>query len=194
MPSASWAQTSFLGGEWSETAQGRFDDPVYEAALNVCLNGLPIESGAWTRRPGTMFAQTTRNGAAGRVIGFNHKQAQANTLEFTDGHLRIRQGATLVTQNDSVVVSSISTANPAVVLLASAVTWATADQAYFTGLSTSCPLLQNRVFSLTMVDTTHFSLSDPLTGATIDGSTLGVAGLAAGTKLNRILDITTPYD
>src|SRR5262245_19254136 len=193
MPVASWAQVSFLGGEWSETAQGRFDDPIYEVSLNVCLNGVPVESGAWTRRPGTMFAQTTRNGAAGRVIGFNHKQAQANTLEFTDGHLRIRQGPTLITQNDSVTVTSISTANPAVVLLSSAVTWATADQAYFTLLGTSCPLLQNRVFALTKVDTTHFSLSDPITGATIDGTTLGVGSLAAGTKINRILDLSTVY-
>jgi hypothetical protein len=193
MPVASWAQVSFLGGEWSETAQGRFDDPAYETALNVCLNGLPVEAGAWTRRPGTMFAQTTRNGAPGRVIGFNHKQAQANTLEFTDNHLRIRQGPTLITQNDSVTVTSISTANPAVALLSNAVTWSIGDQGYFTLLSTSCPLLQNRVFALTKIDTTHFSLSDPITGANIDGATLGVSGLAVGTMLNRILDISSPY-
>src|SRR5262245_9201306 len=153
MGSASWAQTSFLGGIWSETAQGRFDGPAHETAPGPCPNSLPIEAGSWTRRPGTMFAQTTRNGAAGRVIGFNHKQSQANTLEFTDGHLRIRQGPTLITQNDSATVTSISTANPAVVLLSGAVTWATADQAYFTLLGTSCPLLQNRVFALTKVDT-----------------------------------------
>lgn len=193
MPGASWAQSSFLAGEWSKTAQGRLDDPSYERALNVCLNMIPIEAGALTRRPGTQYAQTTRNGAAGRVVGFNFAQATPYTMEFTDGHLRFRQGATLIDTNDTVTVSSISTANPAVMLLASAVTWVTGDQGYFTGLGTSCPLLQNRVFSVTKIDTTHFSLADSITGATIDGSTLGVATLAATAKFHRILDMGTPW-
>lgn len=193
MPDASWTQTSFLGGEWSKTAQGRFDDPAYSIALNVCLNMIPMESGALTRRPGTQFAQTTRNGAPGRVVGFNFAQATPYTMEFTDGHLRFRQGTTLIDTNDTVAVSSISIDNPAIMTLASAVTWATGDQGYFTGLGTSCPLLQNRVFTVTLVDTTHFSLTDPIGGATIDGSTLGVATLAATAKFHRVLDIATPW-
>lgn len=192
MPAASWAQTSFLGGEWSKTAQGRFEDPAYEIALNVCLNGLPIESGAWTRRPGTAHAGTTRGGGQGRVIEFNFAQASAYTVEFTDGHVRFRSGTSLVTTNDSVGITSISTANPAVVQTAAAVTWATGDQAYFTLLGTTAPTLQNRVFALTKVDTTHFSLSDPVTGANIDGSTLGWISTPAA-LINRVLDLATPY-
>ena len=49
------------------------------------------------------------------------------------------------------------------------------------------------MFALTSVDTTHFSLADAITGATIDGSTLGVSGLAAAATLNRVLDIVAPW-
>jgi hypothetical protein len=193
MPGASWVQSSFLGGEWSNTAQGRIDDPAYEIALNVCLNSLPIESGAWTRRPGTMHAMPTRIGAPGRVISFNFQQAAAYTIEFTNQHMRFRSGATLVTTNDSMQVASISTANPAVVQLNSSVTWSTNDQAYFTALGTTAPTLQNRVVILTQIDTTHFSIADGISGLPIDGSTLGWV-TTPGTTLNRILDIPISYD
>ena len=80
-------------------------------------------------------------------------------------------------------------ANPAVVELASAVTWATDDTAIFPGAST--PLLENRQFTLTKVDSTHFSLADPLTGATIDGATLGA--LVPGATIKRVQELVTPY-
>jgi hypothetical protein len=52
MADASYDRSSFTGGEWSKLAQGRTERPDYVTALNVCFNGLPLESGAWTRRPG----------------------------------------------------------------------------------------------------------------------------------------------
>lgn len=96
MSEASWAIGSFLGGELSQVAQGRFDKPDYRTSLKVCLNSYPVEMGAWTRRPGTMFAGTTLNGAPGRVIGFDLKQTAPVTLEFTDGNLRFRSGPALI--------------------------------------------------------------------------------------------------
>src|SRR5260221_340418 len=54
MPEASVVQANFLGGEWSKSAQGRVDLPAYKTAMNVCLNGLPREEGAWVRRSGTL--------------------------------------------------------------------------------------------------------------------------------------------
>ena len=51
MGAASFQQTSFLGGEISQFYQGRTDQPGYRSSLNVCRNGLPIETGAWVRRP-----------------------------------------------------------------------------------------------------------------------------------------------
>src|SRR5580765_637582 len=192
MGSASYIQTNCLGGEWSKNMQGRYDRPDYRGALNVCLNSLPIETGAWTRRPGTQFCGTTRGGVAGRLIKFDFQERSPYNMEFTNGHLRFWNGPNLVTSNDSVGVASISTANPAVVQTSAAVTWVTGDQAYFSGFGATSPLVQNRQFILTKVDTTHFSIADAITGTGIDGSTLAWAS-TAGATINRILDLVTPY-
>jgi hypothetical protein len=190
MPSATYVQSSFTGGEISKTAQGRYHDPKYRTALNVCLNGLPVEDESWRRRPGFSFAGTTRSGAPGRVVKFDFQQQAPYTMEFTDSHLRFWSGLSLVGTNDDATVIAISTANPAVVQFSAAVTWATNDQAFFIGDGTPT-LLQNRVFTLTKSDTTHFSLADAVTGTAIDGSTLNALG--ATCTMRRALDIATPY-
>src|SRR5262245_54283039 len=190
MADASYIRSSFLGGEVSKYIQGRVDREQYVTGLNVCLNGFPIETGAWVRRPGFKFVQTTRGGAPARLIKFDFQQNAPYNMEFTDGHLRFFSGAALATTNDSVTVTAISGANPAVVTLGTAVTWITDDQAFFSGLGAVSPLLQNRVFRLTKNDTTHFSLADAVTGDPIDGATLGFSGTAT---LQRVLDFSTPY-
>jgi hypothetical protein len=186
---ASYVQSSFSGGEWSKFAQGRYHDERYRKALNVCLNLIPQETESIVRRPGFLFAGTTRNGAPGRVVSLAFQQTNAYTMEFTDGHLRLRSGLNFVTANDSVAVTAISAANPAVVTTASPVTWSSDDRVFFTNLSGNA-VLQNRVFIVTKLTTTTFSLTDAITSANIDGSTIGAFG--TGT-INRILDITTPY-
>lgn len=192
MPNASFVQSDFRGGEWSQTAQGSIADPRYKTAMCVCLNGLPTEAGAWTRRPGFKFAQTTRGGAAGRLIAFDFEESRPYNLEFTNGYMRAFSGDRLIATNDALAVSSISTANPASVQLASAMpsSWATGNSFYFSGLGTSNPLLQNRVFVGTRVDSTHITVADAITGDGIDGATLGA--FVSGT-LNRVLEIQTPY-
>lgn len=188
MPDASYAQSSFHGGEWSKSYQGRFDLPAYRTAMNVCLNALPIEQGAWVRRPGLMYASHTRGGAAGRLITFTFKQNAPYNMEFTDGVLRFHSGLSLVTTNDDQTVLSISTANPAVVQTAAAHGWASGNTTKFPTIN--MPLLQNRQFTITVVDATHFSIADAITGDAIDGSTLGA--FTSGT-VSRVLEITTSY-
>jgi len=96
MAAATHVVTSFLGGELSKYAEGRFDKPDYKTSMRTCLNAFPCEAGAWMRRPGTKDAGTTLNGAPGRVMEFEIEEQAALTLEFTDGNLRFRSGATLV--------------------------------------------------------------------------------------------------
>jgi hypothetical protein len=189
MTAATQVITSFLGGEISQYAQGRYDRPDYRTSMRVCLNSFPIESGAWTRRPGTRFAQHTRGGKQGRKIKFDFEQSNSVTLEFTDGYLRARSGTSLLSTNDDVAVLAVSVANPAVMQVASAVTWVNGNCVMFPGAST--PLLENRQFTVTKIDTTHFSLQDALTGANIDGSTLGA--LATGTTVMRVQELQTVY-
>lgn len=200
MANASYIQDSFSGGEKSQLAQGRITDREYRTWMNVCLNGHPTEYGAWVRRPGTMFAGTTRGGQIAKVVKFDFQVSTsfaslqpiaAYTLEFTASFLRFRVGQRWATTNDAVSVASISAANPAVVNTAAPVTWATSNTVTFSGLGSNAPLLQNRQFIITVIDSTHFSLADALTGATIDGSTLGAIGATA--TVARIQEIATPY-
>ena len=211
MANSSFVVDGFLSGEWSQFAQGRITDPLYKKALNVCRNSFPLEEGAWIRRSGTRYAAATLNGSPGRVIPFPFEQAAPYIVEFTDGKLRMFAVATqtsglatplpsdfrLVTTNDNQQVLSISTANPAVVQTGTH-GWTTGDQVQFLFATTVAPsftpLLRARVFKITVTDSTHFSLADPLTGANIDGSTLGWSAPVANTVIVvRMLAMTTPY-
>ena len=185
-PQASYLQSDFLGGEVSKSAQGRYDLPAYKTQMAACLNWIPLEIGSLGRRPGTAYAGHTRGGARGRNIRFDFEQAIPYTAELTDGFVRFRNGATLITVNALAVVA-ISTANPAVVQVAAG--------AYATGATVvfpaaNMPLLQNRQFTVTHVDGTHFSLQDALTGANIDGSTLGAFTAAT---VAQVYELATAY-
>jgi len=188
MADASYAIGNFTGGEISQFAQGRFDRPDYRFSMKTCLNAFPVEAGPWTRRPGTAYGGHTRGGAPARVIRFDFQASAPITLEFTDGYIRYRNGAALIT-SDAQTVVTVSTANPAVVQTAAATTWATGNTLVFPGQS--MPLLENRQFIATKIDTMHFSLADALTGAAIDGSTLGA--LVAGATVARVSENISPY-
>ncbi len=197
---ASYVQSSFLGGEVSQFFQGRYDRPDYRTFMAVSFNGHPVEAGTWTRRAGTMFAGTTRGGVIGKVVKFDFQisssfasiqPVSAYTLEFTSNFLRFRNGIAWACTNDAVGVLAVSAANPAVMQTAAAVTWSTGNTVIFSGLGTNAPLLQNRQFAITMIDTTHFSLADAITGVNIDGSTIGAIGGAA--QVSRIQEVATPY-
>lgn len=190
MAGASYAVSNFLGGEISEFAQGRFDKPEYRSSLKVCYNSFPVEIGPWVRRPGTMFAGETRAGVAGRVVKFDFEQANAITLEFTNGWLRFRAGPRLLTTNDANTVTGISTADPAVLELGSAANWETGDTVIFANPGPAS-VLENRRFTVTKLDTTHFSLADEIGAATVDGSTLGT--ITTGGAVTRVQELATPY-
>lgn len=196
MPNASYLQTNFLGGEWSPFAQGRADMEQYRTALNLCYNNLPIEVGACTRRPGTLVCATTRNGVYGVIKDFNFSQNQPYLAEFTPGFLRIFAGTSLLLE-DQRSVSGISSADPAVASTVLAHGYSTGDQVEFAvsgipGISPAGPApLYNRQFSITVIDTTHFSLADPVTGVPLDGSTVNVAGFAV--TVAKIVTFTNDY-
>ena len=187
MGEANRVQSSFDGGEWSKAMQGRIDKPEYRTAMNICLNGLPIESGAWTRRPGTQHAWTTRSGLPGRVIPFEFKEARPYTMEFTDSHLRFRNGPNLATTNDGQTVLSADSNSPMNVAVASS--WPTGSQVFFP--NTTVPLLMNRTFTWTNVSGTVGSLTDAIDGTAINGALVGA--VPAGISVKRVLDITTPF-
>lgn len=197
MADASFIQPNFQGGEWSKRGQGRMDDQRYRSALNVCRNTLPVEEGSAARRPGTRMMAATRKGTKGVHRAFDFTASAPYTMELTAGHLRFLTGGALIYDSTtSNVVTNVSTANPAVIETAAAHGFSTGDELLAfpdpadpvnAGLA---PLL-GRELEVTVVDTTHFSIKDAVTGATIDGSTVTL-----GTSLltvQKIIDFSTVY-
>lgn len=194
MANASFVWSNFLGGEWSPFAQGRMDQPKYKTALALCLNAYPIEEGALPRRPGFQHAGQTRNGAPGRIIEYVFSETAAFTMEFTDGHLRFRRGANLVTDGVPTSVTSITTAFPAVMTTGASTAWSNGDIVIFTPIGAAAalavPYLLNTQFSVQGSGST-WSLYDPFTGNPINGATLAWA--TATFSVAKVLDLATPY-
>lgn len=201
MPGASFSQSSFLGGEWSPFAQGRFDRPDYQVGMNVCLNAFPIEEGAWTRRSGSRHMGTTLRGQAARLYPFAFAENAAHQLEFTSGRMRIYgpdmdSYTRLVLRNsDTQDVVNISSDTPAVVTTTTPAD-GTLSQVLFNFSDTLsqkfCPLLRNRVFTVGDLTADSFTLFDGVTGDPIDGSTLGWVN-QPGVTVSHILELNTPY-
>lgn len=190
MGAASYVQFSFLGGEVSKSVQGRLDNPHYRTWMNACLNWIPIEGGSLTRRAGSRFCGTTRGGAPGRVIRFDFNQSRPYTMEFTDGILRFWDRTQLVPDNFN-KVTAISAATPAVVTTQGPHGWTTGNRIVIFNLGPNNPLLQNRVFVITVTGASTFTLTDGITLTTIDGATLGP--IVGTPDIYRVLEIVTPY-
>lgn len=185
----SFVQSSFHGGEVSQSFQGRIDRDDYRTFMNVCHNALPIESGALLPRPGTRHLAPTRGGTAGMLISFSFKESHPYNAELTDGFLRFHTGNTLVKTNDAQTIVSVSAASPAVVTTAGTHGWSTGNAAMFKELVGGAQL-QNRQVKITSTGATTFSIADALTGLAIDGSAIDT--LVSGT-VERVLEIATPY-
>lgn len=201
MGRSSFAQDNFLGGEWSPFMQGRFTHPRYKTALATCVNSYPVEAGSWTRRPGFRYQAYTRGGVVGRMIPYRFSSQTPYNLELTSGHMRLYNGVQLVfLQGGIFTCSAISTADPAVVQTSTSHNYSTGDTvqfifatpAQYQNPSIGAPL-RNRQFTITKVDSTHFSLQDAITGSNIDGSTLNINTSTVTTYVGKVVDIVTPW-
>jgi len=196
MPDASYLQTSFLGGEWSPLIQGRMDDPRYRSAMNVCRNTLPIEEGSAVRRPGTHLIGPTRQGNKAVLRAFDFAESHPYNLELTAGHLRLIAGLGIVVESfGEQVVIGLSTSDPVSVQTATPHGWSTGDEVIAviqTGeLNSSIAALLGRQLTINVIDTTHFTVADSVTGTPIDGTSMVLGG--SDVTVTRIADFETPY-
>jgi hypothetical protein len=201
MGAASFVQSSFLGGVWSRFFQGRMDHPRYSTAMAQCMNGFPVEEGAWVRRPGWRFVANTRANALARLMPYNFSQATPYNIELTSTHARLVSGYSLVFQEGFVrTVSSISTATPAVVTTSAPHGMTTGREVQFifaypasVNNPTICATLKNRQFILTSTGASTFSIADSISGTAVDGSTINFDGATVTTQVGMLIDMTTPY-
>lgn len=198
MGDASFVQTNFLGGEWSLAAQGRMEREDYRAAMNLSLNGIPVETGAWSRRSGTLLNAPTRMGDPARVIELHFKTQNSYIMEFTDTHLRFHTDGHLVREGDITTITAVSATTPAVVD-AMAHGFVTGDEIEFFYGSSNSPdigiaLLLGRQFIVTVIDPDTFSIEDSVTGDPFDGSTLTPNFVTYDApSVQRVLTFITPY-
>lgn len=205
MVSASFTQSSFLGGAWSQFAQGKMTDPRYKSALNVMLNALPTEEGVFIRRPGSRFLAHTRAGAQGVLREFDFSTVQPYQMEFTDAYLRFYAGLALITTSDSdgVFVERVTEDTPAKVILNKMPAgWANNDTVIFELSTNPCtaPLLCGRQFTLHNKSATDlsFTLKDALTGVDIDGSDIAydltkITAADEPDAIKKVFELATPY-
>ena len=198
MGTASFAQTSFLGGEWSKQMQGRFDREDYRTGMNLCLNIVPIEEGAAPRRSGTRLGGSTRYGNFGVLREYSVNQSQPYVLELTSHALRVwRSNAGLVVEGTPITISAISQTNPAVFTSAGH-GLSSFDHVIFTrdtvtGSYAGISQLFGRQFYVRVIDASTFTVQDVLTDAQVDGSTItlgNVMNLAA----HKIFKADTSYE
>lgn len=201
MADATFAQSSFLGGQFSAVYQGRFDDKRYPEGMNVCLNAFPMEEGAWTRRSGTLFGGITRNGKPAWLREFDVSDALPYVLEFSPYHLRFWSLAgeipQLVMTPETQTVASISSADPAIVTLAGSIPgdWLFGDNFIFgqsaqNNSNSNTPLYNTQWQYAANPSGDEMVLADPVTGTALDGTSFTPTGTIL---LNKVLDIATPY-
>lgn len=197
MADASYLQTSFLGGEWSPLIQGRMDDNRYRSGMNVCRNTIPIEEGSGARRPGTRLIGPTRKGAVGVLRSFDFAQSHPYNLELTPGHLRLQANGSMVTiASTQNVITALNTANPVQVTSLTAHGLNSGDEILCikdpnSAANASIAALLGRQIEVTVVDATHFTCADAVTGNSIDGTNM-VLG-TTGITFQKIADFPTLY-
>jgi hypothetical protein len=174
--------TNFRAGEISPRLEGRIDLQKYNEAVKELENMIVFPQGGITRRPGTYYAGTTKDGGQVRLINFEFSDTQAYVLEFGNNYIRIYKDGGLVTAATT-AISAITKANPAVVT-SNSHGMSNGDRVFITGV-VGMTEVNNREFTVAGATTNTFELSG------IDSSAYTTYG-SAGTT-GEIIEVTTTY-
>ena len=174
--------TNFRAGEISPRLEGRIDLQKYNEAVKELENMIVFPQGGVTRRPGTYYAGTTKDGGQVRLINFEFSDTQAYVLEFGNLYVRIYKDGGLVTAATT-DITAITKANPAVVTAAGH-GLSNGDRVYITGV-VDMTEVNNLEFTVANKSTDAFQLSG------INSSAYTTYG-SAGT-VGEITEITTTY-
>lgn len=187
--------TSFVGGEWSEVAQGRMTDPRYKTGMSRAQNSFFLESGAWTRRPGFRFLQYTYLGEKGRLAAFDFEFDTPYQAILTDNRMQFIQGFLPVTDTSTTTyIDTIDTNTPARVYVTDTLAAGFVDGDIIV-IITDNHFLTGRTFLIDNVGTNFFDLFDPVTGDPIDGTDVAyVPPLVTPDTLFRLQTLATPWD
>ncbi len=174
--------TNFRAGEISPRLEGRIDLQKYNEAVKDLSNMIVFPQGGTTRRPGTYYAGTTKDGGQVRLINFEFSDTQAYVLEFGNNYIRIFKDGGLVTEATT-AITAITKANPAVVT-ANSHGLSNGDRVFIASVG-GMTEVNNREFTVAGATTNTFQLS----GINSSAFTTYTSGGTVG----KIVEITTTY-
>ncbi|MEK9753959.1 MAG: hypothetical protein VW338_12240 [Rhodospirillaceae bacterium] len=191
MGRASTIQNAFNAGELSALMLGRQDVAKYAAGMFVCLNGVPLVQGGWTRRPGTAYLhQCKYHNRDARLLPFQYSVQQTYVLEFGYQYIRFFTEHGILTKTAQ-NITGITKANPAVLAYSGSDTYANGERVIVTGV-VGMTQVNNREFVVTNVDTgaNTFELYDS-DGLAVNSSAYDT--YTSGGTVAEILEVTTAF-
>jgi len=188
---AALIQNTVNAGELSALMLGRQDIAKYASGLYVCLNGIPLTQGAWTRRPGTAYLQQAKyHDKECRLFPFQYSVTQTYILEFGYQYIRFHTSHGILTQTAQ-NITGVTNAAQAVLTYSGADTYANADRVYIAG-AVGMTQINNREFVVSDLNAgaNTFKLKD--SGGTYVDSTAYGTWSSAGT-VSEILEVATAF-
>jgi len=174
--------TNFQAGEFSPRLEGRIDLQKYNSGAQKLENMLIFPQGGITRRPGTKYAGTSKDGGKVRLIDFQFSDEQAYVLEFGANYIRFFKDGGLLTEATE-TISGATQANP-VVLTITGHSLSNGDRIFVKDVGGMVEL-NNREFTVANATTNTIELSG------IDGSAF-TAYTSGGTS-GKIVEVATTY-
>lgn len=179
---------NFVGGELSPAMRGRYDLPVSKAGCRRLRNYIAKTEGNAEYRSGFGLVHNTRRNKVPFLVQFQFNDEQAYILEFTDKYLRFHKDEGIIVESDQ-TITGITKANPAVVTVASHGR-SNGDEVFIDGV-VGMTEVNGKSFIIAGVTANTFQLTDQ------DGSNVNSTNYTtytSGGTMNRIYEITTPYD
>lgn len=189
MVRASPIQTSFNAGELSPKLEGRVDINRYGAGLQIMENFIAEVQGGAARRPGTRYVAPVRYpGKQTYLLPFQYSTEQAYILEIGDLYVRFyrNHGPLLETSKP---ITGATQGNP-VVITATGHGYANGDDVEISGVA-GMTTINGRRFRVAGVTANTFQLTDPISGATINGTSF--PAYVSGGTVARVYTLTTTY-
>lgn len=176
-------QNTVNAGELSPLILGRQDIGKYKGGLFVCFNGVPLAQGAWTRRPGTLFLNTSRDSGSrkGLLVPFQYSVTQTYQLEFAQNFVRFWTLHGLVTQTARNITAATK-ADPCQIT-AAAHGYTNGDRVFVQGVL-GMTQLNNREYTATVVDGNSF---------TVGVNSTAYDTYTSGGTVAKIVDLASPY-
>ena len=175
--------TNFRAGELSPRLEGRIDLEKYNEGTQTLQNMLVFPQGGTTRRSGTYYVNTSKDGGKVRLMNFEFSDEQAYVLEFGNNYIRFYKDGGILTET-ATNITAATKANP-VVVTAAGHGLSDGDRVFISGVS-GMTQLNNLEFTVANKTTDTIELSG------INGTSFDT--YVSGGSVAKIVEVTTTYN